>query len=918
MRSTRLCDLFGAQISVGGFVSMHRPVSGSRHLASFVAATLLLLVSATSAQAVSYSWNVSSGDWFTATNWNPNGIPGAGDDVAIANGGTCTLNTTASVATFALSSGVLTGSGVFTVTGFASWSGGVMAGSGTTNTNGGLAVTSGPIFGAPTLGRTLNNGGTATVTGSQLWAIGTGATLNNLASGTIDMQGDAALYLSGGGGPVNNAGLFEKSAGTGTTAVQVPFNNTGTVDVQTGTVSVAGGTDTGAFLVSGTLTFAGGARTMSATASITGSGSVVANGGATSNAGSYAISGGTTVNVATLNLTGSVTSLGPVSINGGGFGVLNLSNTEGTATTSSLLLTGGSLQGSSILVVSGLTTWTGGSMTGSGSTNTTGGVAVTSGPIFGAPALGRTLNNGGTVTVTGSQLWAIGTGATLNNLASGTIDVQGDAALYLSGGGGPVNNAGIFRKSAGTGTTAVQLPITNSGTVESLSGTVSFSSSYTQTMGATLLNGGAVTSSATMNIQGGTLEGSGTLTATVNNTGGSVAPGLSAGQLNQTGAYTQASGGSFAAQIGGLTAGSQYDRLATSGAASLAGTLEITLIDGFEPNVGDTFTIMTFGSRTGDFTTVNGLVIGSGKVFQKTVTATDVTLVVTSAPTPTPTVTMTATPTPTTTPTTTTPTETPTPTATATATPTETPTPTATATPTVTATETPVPLGRFTCYQTKTSSGSPAFPGVANPPGVTLEDRFASSVAAVKKTLRFCVPTQVDMGPSPASPDEHLVAYQIKPSQKFPKAIDRIVTDAFGARHYDVLKPVELMVVAARSTVMVPPPLIDPSTKNFQCYKLKDRKDPGKFAPVQVSLADLQSLEVIAKKPTRLCVTVDLDSSDPAAPQSAEHLMCYQLKDLKQPTFAPVTYNYTTNQLTAQANDATKVKELCLPATVSP
>src|SRR6185503_5962428 len=120
-----------------------------------------------------------------------------------------------------------------------------------------------------------------------------------------------------------------------------------------------------------------------------------------------------------------------------------------------------------------------------------------------------------------------------------------------------------------------------------------------------------------MNVSGGTVEGAGTLTANVNNTGGTLSPGLSAGQLNQTGAYTQGASGSFNVEIGGLTVGTQYDRAAITGAATLAGTLNISLINGFEPNIGDTFTIMTFGSRSGDFTTVNGLTLPNDKAFQK-------------------------------------------------------------------------------------------------------------------------------------------------------------------------------------------------------------------------------------------------------------------------------------------------------------
>ena len=85
--------------------------------------------------------------------------------------------------------------------------------------------------------------------------------------------------------------------------------------------------------------------------------------------------------------------------------------------------------------------------------------------------------------------------------------------------------------------------------------------------------------------------------------------------------------GSLNIEIGGLTAGTQYDRLAISGSATLNGSLNISLIGGFVPNPGDTFQIMTFGSRSGSFTTTNGLDLGGGRLFQVNLTSTSLTLV---------------------------------------------------------------------------------------------------------------------------------------------------------------------------------------------------------------------------------------------------------------------------------------------------
>lgn len=86
--------------------------------------------------------------------------------------------------------------------------------------------------------------------------------------------------------------------------------------------------------------------------------------------------------------------------------------------------------------------------------------------------------------------------------------------------------------------------------------------------------------------------------------GGTTAPGTSAGQLSITGTYTQQPSGALAIEIGGPTPGTHYDRLAISGAATLDGTLTIDFINGYTPMIGQTFTVMTYPSRTGAFANV--------------------------------------------------------------------------------------------------------------------------------------------------------------------------------------------------------------------------------------------------------------------------------------------------------------------------
>ena len=49
----------------------------------------------------------------------------------------------------------------------------------------------------------------------------------------------------------------------------------------------------------------------------------------------------------------------------------------------------------------------------------------------------------------------------------------------------------------------------------------------------------------------------------------------------------------------------QFDTLSTTGPATLAGSAQLCLIKGFKPTINTTFPIMTYGSETGTFSTVN-------------------------------------------------------------------------------------------------------------------------------------------------------------------------------------------------------------------------------------------------------------------------------------------------------------------------
>lgn len=112
----------------------------------------------------------------------------------------------------------------------------------------------------------------------------------------------------------------------------------------------------------------------------------------------------------------------------------------------------------------------------------------------------------------------------------------------------------------------------------------------------------------TLELEGGTIMGKGTLYGGVLHTGGYLRPGNSPGVLTIVGDY-ELDGGTLVLEIGGTGAGTQYDQFIVSGNLILTdGTIELAFSDGFAPQTGQTFSFFNVG---GGFTgTTNFAVSG--------------------------------------------------------------------------------------------------------------------------------------------------------------------------------------------------------------------------------------------------------------------------------------------------------------------
>jgi hypothetical protein len=143
------------------------------------------------------------------------------------------------------------------------------------------------------------------------------------------------------------------------------------------------------------------------------------------------------------------------------------------------------------------------------------------------------------------------------------------------------------------------------------------------------VNGAALVVSGTSftNAPGGTINAYGTLdvsaTAFINS--GILSEGTGAGVLKIQGNYTQSATGVLDLVTGG-TPSSTYDQLNITGSASLGGTLNESLIDGFAPVVSNSFKVITYAQVTGSFATFNGLPLPYGALLQLNQSPTDIIL----------------------------------------------------------------------------------------------------------------------------------------------------------------------------------------------------------------------------------------------------------------------------------------------------
>lgn len=514
----------------------------------------------------------------------------------------------------------------------------------------------------------LNNAGTGTWSGTGIIRLDGTTTFNN--SGTFTISNDSTLdgRFGLGDNTWNNTGTITKSS-TGTTTVEdVDFNNTGTANINAGVFRLSNADTAGHFFANGsTITGAGRTRltgnflTLGGTVNIgathtfevgtfvAGAVGGVLQGTGILNGGTVAWSGGTfegnfTIPTGTkFNISGAdpKTLLDPdqsADVNGvlnnagtatwSGTGEIvyqgtNAFNNSGTFTVQNAAAMSGDFSanefnnsGTFTKTSTGSTTFVGVDFNNSKIADIQSGILELATPSTGHSfANTSTLTGAGRTRLTGNFLVVNGTttiGATHTfEIAQGINDtgvVTGTGTLS----GGTVNWTGGTIRSAGLTVNANNFLI-NGANVKTLEDT--------DTQAGLLINAGTANWSGGAIQSNATFRNSGTL-----NIGG---VGTTASVLFEGGEsrFEQTATGTLGIDLGGTTPGSGFDVLTVgnefAGEAALAGKLKVAFKTGYTPGATDTFKILNYASKTGQFATVE---LPLGASLQPQYNATNVTL----------------------------------------------------------------------------------------------------------------------------------------------------------------------------------------------------------------------------------------------------------------------------------------------------
>ena len=600
----------------------------------YLSLSLLVCLSVPVAHAqtgTTFQWAVNQGNWEAAESWDPpdEGPPGSMDDALIIgtanvyiNGSATAKNLTYDVILGPGSLGFTTdgsnGGGDLTVLETMTWTRrGGWRSIGTLTVNGTLNLQADQYD--HTAGTIVNNG-------MATWQSGT-------FSGSDDPvfrnEGELALAPPPGEDLVfcfhnglyltNAATAVLRHTGEGRTLVQCQLENEGVVSVEAGELALSGAlssfsTDTyeGPFTVlpGGRLAFARSYHIIDPLSSITGGGTVLVSNPTGSARTDLIVQG--TLGVDTLRV--------------GSSGFVSL---DGAVALPNLVLEGVNpvVAGSADYAVTSSLSWEAGSLGGTGTTT------IPLDLVLDGNAGGRLLRDARTLRITGETVWTNGASvyafdADTRTVNAGTMRLVGPAStrfwgnflnegLFVSEDGfnqyTAFTNRGTVRVEGGETRPAAALDGPDTGRYEvAAGGLLTFSGARTLAPGSEVVGTGNVTTPSTVTNHATWRPADADATGTLTVLGFHPEPDLR-----------------LEVELAGTTPDTEHDVLViTSGSANLGGTLDVSLLDGYVPDIGDTFAVVNCPSFcSGRFDVpVNDTLAVDGATLRVVYNATDVTL----------------------------------------------------------------------------------------------------------------------------------------------------------------------------------------------------------------------------------------------------------------------------------------------------
>ncbi len=409
---------------------------------------------ATPIYASDVSWILNrTGSWSADANW-VGGAPHAGDNGFVGSG-VGTVDQVFSLGNFTFTGGVLQGGSSISTSGTFTWNGAArLGGAGTLTSNGTMLINGS----AEIDGRIINNAGSAIWSAGDLqpYQLSVPDVFNNLAGATFDIQGDHNISAFNAGATLsfNNAGVIRKDTTLGTTQfINATLTNSGTVDVQTGTLAIGAGSSGGNFNVASGATISFNAYSFNPGTSFTGAGVVMLNGTGSFNADVL-------------------------------LGSLQLASTFSA------------IDGTGRLMVAHELDHKRGDQLGSGTIQIESGATMNvMSPANASHQLFRNIDNLGTINWSGTASIETGRGAVINN--NGTWNFTTDQSLNRPTTGNlpamTINNTGTLSKSAGSGSTLIEATLTNTGTIAVTSGVLNLGLGGTSEGGSTIAIGASGT-----------------------------------------------------------------------------------------------------------------------------------------------------------------------------------------------------------------------------------------------------------------------------------------------------------------------------------------------------------------------------------------------------------------------------------------